>query len=93
MIRPSPGANLNGLVFLDAVASDEYGIVRLVYVVSGNGFNDVKIATAKPIVYGWFGWWNTSTVPNGNYELRTVAYNATGKSGRSRPVSVRVDNQ
>ena len=93
IIRPSPGARLSGLVYFDATASDEYGIVRLAYVISGNGFNDVRIATGFQLIYGWLGAWNTSTVPNGNYELRTVVYNVTGKSGRSRPVFVKVDNQ
>jgi hypothetical protein len=92
IILPSPGARLSGLVQLDASASDENGIVKVDYVVSGDGRNDVTISRAKGSLYGWLGAWNTSTVSNGNYELRTVARNVTGKSWYSRAVPVMVDN-
>ena len=66
--------------------------MKVDYVVSGNGRNDVTISRAKGSLYGWLGAWNTSTVSNGNYELRTIARNVTGKSSHSRAVPVMVDN-
>ena len=49
------------------------GIASVTYEVSGNGLTDKVIAHGTPTLYGWLASWNTTSVPNGTYDLQTVA--------------------
>jgi hypothetical protein len=50
----------------------------------------VGTATATP--YGWIATWNTTTVPNGNYTLQSVATDAGGTTAMSPGITVTVSN-
>jgi hypothetical protein len=90
VVLPSANAVLSGSTYLDATSSA--GTTQLQYVISGNGFLDHVIATATPTLYGWFGGWNTTTVPNGVYVLQSVASGAGGITGTSPPIAIIVSN-
>ncbi len=49
------------------------------------------IATANQTLVGWLAKWNTTTVANGDYSLRSIAYDAGGSS-QSAPITVTVNN-
>jgi hypothetical protein len=42
--------------------------------------------------YGWIVLWNTATVANGSYTIRSVATGASGGSHESAGVRVTVEN-
>ncbi len=90
---PSSGARLSKAVPLSAEATTEiYVITRVDFLVSGNGLDGVRIARARPYIYGWLASWNTTTVANGSYLLQSVAYDAAGHSTRSVGVQIQVTN-
>jgi hypothetical protein len=90
VVLPSANAVLSGGTYLDATSSA--GTTQVQYVISGNGYLDHVIATATPTLYGWFGGWNTTTVPNGVYVLQSVASAPGGITGTSPPIAVIVSN-
>jgi hypothetical protein len=89
---PAPRATLKGGVWLGAAASDREEVVSLEFVVSGKGFKNVRVSGASRSIAGWIGAWNTVSIPNGMYELRSIAYNIGGKSSLSPAVPVDVQN-
>jgi streptogramin lyase len=91
VLIPSNGATLSGTAAtLDASASNatsvEFRLFGGVY-----GYNAPVICTATPTIYGWLCSWNTTTVPNGSYELLSEAFGAGG-SAFSSGVSITVSN-
>ena len=93
VVLPSGGQQLSGTVTLDASASDSASpIGQLHYVLTGGSLNDAVIANATETEYGWVGFWNASTVPNGTYTLQSVATDTDGNVGTSPGVTVVVDN-
>jgi hypothetical protein len=61
---------------------------------SGGTINGEQlIATATPTYYGWLAEWNTRSVPNGTYEIQSVAsYSRYFSGGTSAPVTITVAN-
>lgn len=90
---PSSGAWLRGGTSVSAAASDNVGVTRVEFHLSGNGVADTVIATgtADPH-YGWYAPWDTTTVANGAYVLRAVAFDAAGNRGTSDAITVNVAN-
>ena len=41
---------------------------------------------------GRFSYWNSTTVPNGTYSLRSLATSGAGRSSYSRAITITVDN-
>lgn len=90
---PSGPTTLKGSAILDAVASDSAdGVNNVEFHISGGSISDTRIAFATPTYYGWLARWDTTTVPNGTYSLQSVAYDYTGNSAKSTPVTVTVSN-
>ena len=94
IIAPLNGATLSGpAVFLDAGASDyETSLTKLQFVLSGIGFPRRVIGSASSTRFGGVSSWNTTTVPNGTYSLRSLATNTTGRSSYSAPITIKVEN-
>jgi hypothetical protein len=93
LVRPTVGQPLAGSQYLYASASDVYGVTRVQFEVTGT--SSTSSATIVPAVkfrYGWFGVWDTRSVPDGIYTLRSVVYNSQGDRAVSTPVSVEVRN-
>jgi hypothetical protein len=94
VIIPSNGAILSGSALLDAAGSDNIGVTQVQFEVSGgpSNLNDQVVATASPSLYGWLANWNTTTVPNGTYNLQSVATDTEGLVTTSAPITVSVNN-
>ena len=92
VLVPSNGASLTGSQYLDASASDIFGVTKVEFHLTGGTLNNALIATAKPTYYGWLAGWDTTTVPDGTYNLQSVAYDTNGNSGQSTGIAVTVAN-
>ena len=65
-------------------------MTKVQYELTGGTLNDAVIATATPTIFGWLAGWDTTTVPNGTYTLKSVASYAGGVAGTSPGVTVTV---
>jgi hypothetical protein len=95
VLIPSSGAAISGTqVALDASASglNDATIASVRFVLTGGSYNQTVIATATPSESGYSATFNTTTVPNGNYTLQSLATDSRGLSAYSVDVSVTVDN-
>jgi hypothetical protein len=93
VLDPSTGASVSGSnVVLDASASDLSKITKVTFQLTGGSLHAAPIATASPTLYGWIATWNSTTVPNGTYKLRSQATDAAGVKGLSPPITVKVAN-
>jgi hypothetical protein len=91
VLIPGSGASLSGASsLLDASASPN--VTSVTYELSGGSLSDQMIASATPTLYGWLAQWNTTTVPNGTYTLKSVAVYSGGDTGTSSPIMVNVVN-
>jgi uncharacterized protein YjbI with pentapeptide repeats len=92
VLIPTGGATQSGTAaLLDASASP--GVTSVTFEVSGNGLTNQVVATGTPTLYGWLARWNTTSVPNGTYQLTSVASYAGGLSGTSFPsITITVSN-
>ena len=91
VLIPSKGATMSGTsATLDASASNATSVKFLLF--GGSyGFNAPVTCTATLTPYGWYCAWNTTTVPDGSYDLVSEAFNMTG-STYSSGVGITVDN-
>jgi hypothetical protein len=93
VLIPSGGASLSGATaLLDASAMSTVGIASVTFEVSGNGLSNQVVATGTPTLYGYLAEWNTTAVPNGTYDLSSVATDTVAETTTSAPISVVVDN-
>jgi hypothetical protein len=93
VLTPADGASVSGSqVVLNASASAPAGLAKVQYELSGGPDNGTVIATATSTKYGWVGFWNATTVPNGTYTLQSVATAANGTVATSPGVTIVVDN-
>jgi uncharacterized protein YjbI with pentapeptide repeats len=91
VLIPSTGATQSGTAaLLDASASP--GVTSVTYELTGGTLTNQVIATGTPTLYGWLAEWNTTSVPNGTYELNTVASYAGGVSGMGPLITITVSN-
>ncbi len=91
VLQPSSNATVSGTTTLVASASDNVGVAKVEFHLTGGSFQDALIGTAVAY-YGWDYDWNTTTVPNGVYTLTSVAYDRAGNVGRSAGVTISVKN-
>ena len=92
IIVPKDGAVLKGSVPLSSLTSYNLGGLNVQYRVSGPTMDNAAIGTAVFGASGWLYYWNTASVPNGTYTIRSVASDATGDHTSSKGVTVRVAN-
>jgi hypothetical protein len=91
VVVPSSGAAVKGNeVAFDAIASS--GVTQVKYEITGGALSKSVIATGTPTIYGWLAQWNSLGVPDGTYELQSVATYAGGVSGTSPGVTITVAN-
>ncbi|HLH27940.1 MAG TPA: Ig-like domain-containing protein, partial [Acidimicrobiales bacterium] len=91
--KPRSGSVLDGRQWLVAAASAQFGLSRVAFYFSGNGRPETFITQATETPYGWLGAWDTETVPNGTYELESVASDSRGLTDTSPGVTVQVANK
>ena len=93
VLVPSSGATLSGsAAVLDASASGTSDVTSVQFEVSGGSLSDKAVSPAAPTLYGWIGFWNTTTVPNGTYTLQSVATEVGGTTATSPGITVTVSN-
>ena len=92
ILRPLAGANLSGNEWLVASAYTNFGVTKVEFEYQAHGTTATIIGRAVPFPYGWIEIWNTSTVPNGDYRLRSVATDSSGSVASSTPVAVTINN-
>jgi hypothetical protein len=95
VLVPSSGAAISGTqVALGASASglNDATIASVRFVLTGGSYNQKVIGTAAPSESGYSATFNTTTVPDGDYTLQSVATDSRGLSAYSAGVSVTVDN-
>jgi hypothetical protein len=84
---------VTGQVFLDAVASEPYGISRVEFTLAPeSGGSSTVLGLASDSLYGWILRWNCTSVPNGRYLLRSTAFDTIGTSTTSVGVLITVKN-
>ncbi len=82
---PANNAPVNGLVPLNATASDDLGVVKVEFFVDGSL---VGADTTSPYSYSW----NSTTVPNGSHAVQARATDTKGQVGSSTTINVNVAN-
>jgi hypothetical protein len=96
VIKPTDGATLRGSQWLlgesTLAATGDYGASRINFYVTGKTLRKALIFPGTHTQFGWLGAWNTGTVPNGTYTIRSVAYTLVGPGTWSPPVQVSVAN-
>ena len=91
--RPASGGTVTGHYTLYAIAAlGNAPVTRVEFRLSGHGLHDALVCGGTPSLFGWLCDWNTSLVSNGTYSMQSVAYDPTGRSIRSKPISVSVKN-
>lgn len=85
LTAPVNGATLTGTTAITANASDNIGVTRVEFYAGSTYLgND----TTSPYSYSW----NTTSVPNGTYNLTAKAFDGAGNNTTSSAVSVTVSN-
>jgi hypothetical protein len=90
VVKPTSDEKLEGRRYLLATASGDLGLRKVVFDITGMGRSFQEAATH--IAYGWLGGWNTATVANGTYTVRSEASDDSGQIGMSAGVVVHVQN-
>ena len=91
--RPSNYSRLSRTAIVDARVIDTLGVTSVEFRVSGGSLHNALIGTGKHSPYGWILLWDTTTVANGTYSLRSVLVRAGGTNAPSLPVTVFVRNR
>ena len=92
LTKPAAGEVLRGKLFLLATASDPFGITKVQFELSTNNRNPTVISQGFASPFGYLGGWDTNSVPDGVYSIRSVAYSPGGLTGLSRWTVVKVAN-
>ncbi len=86
---PAAAATVSGTIDVTATATDNVGVVRVVFAVESGGTTS-PIGTANAAPFGIT--WNSGAVANGPASLTATAFDAFGNSTTSAAVAVDVDN-
>ncbi len=93
VLIPANGAKLSGVAVLDAdVMDDQEPITKVTFHLTGRSQLDELIGTARLTLAGWATYWDTTTIANGTYMLRSEAYIGSGRHSYSRAITVTVRN-
>ncbi len=92
MLIPANGATVSGSTVLDAWARGYFSVRKVEFYLTGGSQHDTLIGTGTSSLFGWSVRWNTTTVANGTYTLKSVAYDVAGRSGQSNVITITVKN-
>ena len=94
--KPVNGARLRGFQWLLAESyltnTGANGASRVNLYVTGRALHKALVLRAALTQFGWLCGWNTTTVSDGTYTIRGVAYTIVGHGTWSAPVQVSVAN-
>jgi Bacterial Ig domain len=92
LLKPTAGSVLHGKLFFVASASDSFGITKLQFEVRANDGTSSVVDQGTPTRFGYVGGWDTDSVPNGTYFVRSIARSPGGETGVSPWILVKVAN-
>ncbi len=92
LLTPANGASASGTLLITAAAADNVNMTKVQVYVSEGSNQETFLSTATGTLQGFVTHWDTTTVPNGVYQLRSVVYDVKGKEARSKAVVVHIDN-
>jgi hypothetical protein len=78
---PTAGSQVSGVVLVQASATDDVGVYKVVFMVDGTPIYEDKSAPYE-------AYWNTATYAAGTHYLKAEAYDPTGNVGESASVAV-----
>jgi hypothetical protein len=90
--KPRPGDVVHGLTFIDAAASDPFGVTGVQFFARGSVGVRFLIGSAVFTKVGWLAGWDTERLSNGSYWIQAVASSPGGLSSRSSWVPVQLRN-
>jgi cytoskeletal protein RodZ len=88
---PTSGQTISGVVGLVAIPIGSH-IKAVQFVATGGSSHNVLVAQGKLSLVGYVGNWNTTKLPNGNYQITSIGYNTSGRASRSPAVPVQIKN-
>ena len=92
ILIPGNGQTVSGSTVMIASTTGFLKVASIVYYLSGGSLRGKLIARGTSTQAGWLTTWNTKSVPNGRYVLRSVAVNDAGASSTSSGVAITVKN-
>ncbi len=92
VLRPTDGQTVSGRTLMMASATRFLNVVSVAFYLSGGSSHARLIARATSTAFGWLAQWNSKTVPNGKYVLRSEAVTDIGTSRSSSGVAITVKN-
>jgi hypothetical protein len=92
ILSPTDGHTLSGPITLFESALDNVRVDRVEFHITGGTFHDALLGVATPDGHDGSLGWDTTSVPNGQYTLTSVAYDEVGNVGRSPGVTITVQN-
>jgi peptidoglycan/LPS O-acetylase OafA/YrhL len=92
ILVPKNGATLKGTSALTALAEFNFGFSKVEFEITGNSLHNDVIGDAVHANGLWSLLWNTATVPNGTYTLRSVVSGAPGDQSASKAFTIQVAN-
>jgi hypothetical protein len=92
LFRPGNGSTVSGGTYLDANTVGFLRMASIDFYLSGGSLHDKLIGRGVQTPIGWLALWNTRTVPNGRYVLRSVAVDSVGSRRTSAGSTITVKN-
>ena len=90
---PAYGAVLRGTTVIACTAQARVHYDTVEFRVTGHGLHNRVVATGASLFVGWLARWDTTSVPNGNYELSGVIVRPGGSEVVGQPVAIEVRNR
>ena len=92
MVAPATRSAATGEHLLLALASFNAGVAKVTFEVTGHSLHNADVGDAHFKHGLWYLYWNTASIPDGTYTVRSVAYNAAGDRSVSKAITVKVAN-
>ena len=92
LLAPANGDTVSETTVVAAGATDNVGVSRVEFRLTGNGVDDALVGAATPNETGWIYTWNTNALADGAYSLSAVAFDIAGNQTRSAAITINVDN-
>jgi hypothetical protein len=93
VVRPWNGAVLSGKALLDATAASPVDRTTVQFLVTGDGLHDALVGAGQHSPYGWLASWDTTTVADGTYQLRSAVSYSGGRTVESPTITVVIHNR
>jgi hypothetical protein len=92
MVRPVDGSVLSGRALLDATTDTATNVTTVQFRANRPGRASALVGTGQSTRYGWLAGWDTTSVTDGTYQLRSQVSFVDGKKVESQPITVVIHN-